>query len=299
MLSALVDGQLAQDATERVRAHVDECARCRQDLQVLQSVGGQLAVLKHTIASSTAPAGLMTGLRSLPDWVVRLAVIRRWLISATGLAACGGLVVLLLRWSGPLPATLTAQQAQQATPALTPGTTLMARPGEPVSITLPHDGGTLTLHGPGAMVIREAALGKVRKDQRLTLEVTDGHLEVKVNPGNPHDIRLLSPQASVRLAGTWVLLTATTATTKLAVLDGEAWLTSVAAPRAVRIQAGQLAQVQAGWMTVAQIPIEEWLKRKGLLESAPTPIPAPRESEPAPDAAPMSHEQTEEAPAEP
>lgn len=218
----------------------------------------------------------MTGVRNLPGWLVRLALIRRWLTGAAGLAACAGLVMLALRWSGPLPATLTSNDTRQATPQLTAGTTLMARPGETVSVTLPEDGGTLTLTGPGAMVIRDAALGKVRKDQRLTVELTSGQLEIKANPGIPHDIRLLTPQAAIRLAGTWVLMSATTSITQVAVLDGEIWLKGVAAPRAVLLKPGQAAQVKAGWMSVTEIPLEEWLVRKGLINATPKALPEKR-----------------------
>lgn len=286
LLSAFLDGQLAQEPLAHVREHLDHCARCAKDLRALEQVGGQLATLKQAILSAASPPGLLTGIRNMPEWVVQLAVIRRWLISAGGLMICVGLVWLSLRWSGPLPATLTANAAKEITPQLTAGTTLMAREGESVSIALPNQGGKLTLRGPGAMVVQEAALGKIRQDQRLRLELPSGQLEVNVAPGGPpHDIRLLTPQAMVRLAGTWVLLSANTASTQVAVLEGEAWLKGVATPRAVRLKPGQMAQVKAGWMSVTQIPLEEWLARKGLINTIQTPA---AQSELAPNTLPNS-----------
>lgn len=285
LLSAFMDGQLAQEPLAQVREHLAQCARCATDLRALEQVGGQLASLKQAILSAASPPGLLTGIRNLPEWVVRLAVIRVWLINLAGLAVCVGLAALLLRWSEPLPATLSATSAKHTTQTLTAGTTLMAREGESVSVTLPNQGGALTLHGPGAMVVQKAALGRVRQDQRLTLELPNGRLEVKINPGAPaHDIRLLTPQAMVRLSGTWVLLSANTASTQVAVLEGEAWLKGVATPRAVLLKPGQMAQVKAGWMNVSQIPLEEWLARKGLINSPQTPA-----AQPAPESNTLSN----------
>lgn len=284
LLSAFLDGQLAQEQLAHVREHLGQCARCARDLQTLQQVGGQLSSLKQAILSAGSPPGLLTGIRNMPEWVIRLAVIRRWLISAGGLMICVGLVWLSLRWSGPLPATLTANAAKEITPQLTAGTTLMAREGESVSIALPKQGGKLTLRGPGAMVVKEAALGKVRHDQRLRLELPNGQLDVNIAPGGPsHDIRVLTPQATIRLAGTWVLLSANTASTQVAVLEGEAWLKGVATPRAVRLKPGQMAQVKAGWMSVTQIPLEEWLKRKGLINGQSNTLPNKEIQEPTPE----------------
>lgn len=293
LLSALVDGQLSEEQAVRVREHADGCARCGSELKALQALGSQLASLRQATVIPASPSGLLAGLRSLPGWVVRLAVLRRWVMAAGALAAGAGLVILSLQWAGPLPATLTARSAQHTTQHLTAGTTLVAKPGETVVINLPRQGGTITLHGPGGVVVHEAALGKLRQDQRLTLELPSGYLDVHIAPRAPlHTIQLRTPQAHVRLSGTWALLTASAVSTQLAVLEGEAWLKGVATPRAVRLKQGQMAQVKAGWLSVGQIPLEEWLRHKGVI----APTQAPSSTAPAPAApsapSPLSHEQT-------
>ena len=294
LLSALVDGQLSEGQAARVREHAGGCARCGSELMALRALGSQLASLTQATVIPASPSGLLAGLQSLPGWVVRLALLRRWFMAGGALAGSAGLVILLLQWAGPLPATLTARSVQHATQRLSPGTTLVAQPGETVTVNLPRAGGAITLHGPGGLVVHEAALGKLRQDQRLTLELPSGSLDVHIAPRAPlHTIQLLTPQAHIRLSGTWVLLNASAVSTNVMILEGEAWLRGVATPRAIRLKQGQMAQVKAGWLSVGQIPMEEWLRRKGVI--APTPAPSPAASESAAPSAPspLSHEQTE------
>ena len=293
LLSALVDGQLSEGQAARVREHAGGCVRCGAELEALRTLGGQLASLRQATVIPASPSGLLAGLQSLPGWMVRLALLRRWFVAGGTLAGSAGLVILLLQWAGPLPATLTARSVQQATQQLSPGTTLVAKPGETVAVNLPRAGGTITLHGPGGLVVHEAALGKLRQDQRLTLELPSGSLEVHIAPRAPlHTIQLLTPQAHVRLSGTWVLLNASAVSTNVAILEGEAWLRGVATPRAIRLTQGQMAQVKAGWLSVGQIPMEEWLRRKGVIAPAPAPSQEASESAAPSAPSPLSHEQT-------
>ncbi|MBI3011772.1 MAG: zf-HC2 domain-containing protein [Candidatus Omnitrophica bacterium] len=276
-LSALVAGELPEDTATAVRTHLGECPRCQETLAALETLGTKLTLLKET-PIPPVPRSLFAGLRVFPWWLIRLASLRRWLLAASGLMGLWLLTLGLLQWAGPLPVSLSANASQQASPNLPAGTTLLAKPGEAVSLRLPH--GTLTLQGPGALVIRAAALGKLRHDPRLDLSLPSGTLEIKLDAqGPPHDLTLTTPQVLLRLAGTWIFVGTSAVETKVAVFEGEAKLTTVAAHKTYRLTPGQLAQVQAGWLSLHQIPLDEWLRVKGLLTannpSSPATSPAP------------------------
>ena len=102
--------------------------------------------------------------------------------------------------------------------------------------------------------------------------------------------RVHTPQASLRLSGTWVLVTASPIHSQVAVLEGEVLLQSVGTVRSRRLTQGQMAQVQAGWLSVGEIPIEEWLARKGIVPPQAPPA-GPQEPAPSPDSQPLTYEQ--------
>ena len=294
-LSAFVDGQLEEARAAQVREHLADCPRCLEELKALETLGMHLATLKRVEVPDVPTSTLFTGLRALPDWLVGVAILRRWAVAGGGMALVCGLVVLLLRWPQPLPATVTANATQQTIQQLTAGTTLLAKAGDTVALQIPSVGGTLTLHGPGSLIVREAALGRLRQDPRLVVELPSGTLEIRMlaTGAPPHDIRVSTPQASLRLTGTWVFVSADPLRTQVAVLEGEATLQSIASRQRLTLTPGQTAQVQAGWVTVGRIPTELWLQYKGLagpreLASPNTPI--------APNAPTLWHEQTQEIP---
>ena len=292
-LSAFVDGQLKELRAARVREHLADCPRCLGELKALESVGTRLAALKATPVAASSPQ-LFLGLRALPDWLVGLAILRRWVMAASGLALAGGLVMLLVRWSQPLPATVTANATQQTTKQLTAGTTLLAQPGETVELKIPIAGGILKLHGPGSLIVRDAALGRLLQDPRLFVELPQGTLEVYLQAKRgPHDVRVSTPQANLRLTGTWVFVSADPLRTQVAVLEGEAKLKGVASRQPMTLTPGQTALVQAGWVSVNKIPMELWLQYKGL-----TGAPQAADSVPATIPNPLWHEESQPPPAQ-
>lgn len=265
-LSALAAGELSGDMAADIRTHLEQCPRCQETFASLETLGAKLTLLKETPIPAV-PQSLFAGLRIFPWWLIRLASLRRWLLAASGLMGAWLAILGLLQWAGPLPVSLSSNASQQASPNLPSGTTLLAKPGEAVSLRLPH--GTLTLQGPGALVIRAAALGKLRHDPRLDLNLPSGTLEIKLDAqGPPHGLTLTTPQAILRLAGTWIFVGTSAVETKVAVFEGEAKLTTIAAHKTYRLTPGQLAQVQAGWLSLHQIPLDEWLQRKGLIQPA-------------------------------
>lgn len=269
-LSAWIDGQLDDAQAEQVRDHLVQCPGCWGELQALEIVSNRLAALKAAPVAAP-PAGLTAAVRALPTWLVLLAVARHWLAAGGGLALVGVACVAILQWSTPLPAMLSVRQRQE-TRMLTPGTTVWAKPGEPVTITLTPGDGTLQLHGPGALVIRQAQVGRVQHDQRLAVELTAGALAVRFGPrAMSHALTVTTPQAMIRVTGTWVMIQATPVATQVVVMDGAALVQNRATGRTLHAIPGQVVAVQAGWMTVRQVPTDEWLAQKGVAASGSEP----------------------------
>ncbi len=290
-LSAFVDGQLEEAKAARVREHLADCSRCLGELKSLETIGTHLAALKATPVEAPSPS-IFLGLRALPDWLVGVAILRRWVMAGSGLAAVVAAGFLLVRWPQPLPATVTANTTQQTTQQLTAGTTLLAKAGETVELNIPSAGGALKLHGPGSLIVREAALGRLLHDPRLFVELPSGTLEIRLSAKTaPHDVRVATPQADLRLTGTWVFVSADPLRTQVAVLEGEAKLQSVASRQRLTLTPGQTAQVQAGWVSVGQIPMELWLQYKGLAGQPQASVSAPPTSP-----TPLWHEQKQEPP---
>jgi len=268
LLSAFVDRQLEESQATQVREHLAVCPACLGVLKTLESLGTQMASLKQGTPPVPAPATLLAGLRTLPTWVVALAVVRRWIITGGAVAVAVGVVWLSFRWAAPLPAILTSNQATQQTAQLSAGTTLIAKAGETVKLALEHAQGALTLHGPGALIVRQAEQGRFQHDPRLTVELPSGLLEIQMNPKSLHTVSVTTPQARIHLGGTWALVGADPVTTQLKVLEGSVALQSVASSKQVTLIAGQMAQVAAGWVKVGQIPMDEWLRYKGIASGA-------------------------------
>lgn len=285
-LSAWTDGQLDAGRATEVRDHLVQCPSCWGEFQALEAVHNRLATLKMTPVPESPP-GLTAVVRALPTWLVRVAVARRWLAPGMVAACVAFGVVGLFSWSKPLPATLSLREIRQ-TQTLTPGTTLMARLGETVTVTLPPGEGKLQLHGPGSLIVHRASQGALRQDQRLNLELPSGRLTVRFGTRMPaHRLMITTPQALVRLAGTWVLLQAGPAATSVVVMEGEAQVRNRATGQAVKVIPGQMVTIQAGWLTVQMVPVEEWLKRKGV---AATPSESESAQPTAPASAPLSFE---------
>ena len=295
-LSAWLDGQLSEEHAQCVREHLARCPVCWEEVEALETLGHRVALLKSA-APTPVPEGLLAGVRALPRWLVWLAVSRRWLAMGTGLAAVGIAAWLLLEWSAPLPATVTARGIQ-ATQTLIPGTTLVARSGERLHLDLPAGraassqdaasaGGTIDLAGPGALVVQRATTGRLHSEQRLEVELIGGTATVRFGAqAILHDIRFVTPHALIQLTGTWVVIAsdAEGTTTQVRVLEGRAAITNRSTRAQVSLQAGQRAQVRAEQLIVAPIPVEEWLAHKGLInpaEQSPGQIPLDGSPEPA------------------
>ena len=267
LLSAWVDGQLPEAEAEPVRTHLAQCPSCWEEFQALEQLGQQFAVLKRAPVGP-APEGLLAGVHALPGWLVGFAVIRRWLLptSALVLLAIGGL--WLLSWSDPLGGTMTTSGLRTTQP-LSAGTTLSAQAGETATLAL--GGGTIALQGPGSLIVHQAERGHLRHEQRITLELPQGHATVRFDPTAPvHRVWLLTPQAQLHLTGTWVQLSTTPSTTQVCVFDGTAQLTNLATQEHVSLTAGIMADVQAARTVVRPIPMAEWLSRTGVAGPAPS-----------------------------
>ena len=275
-LSAWLDGQLPEANAQVVREHLARCPGCWEELQALEQLRTRLMTLK-TDTLEPPPEGLLAGVRALPSWLVRLAVIRRWLALGGGVTVAWAAALLLLSWSDPMTATLTARGMSEPH-ALSPGRMLVAHAEETLDLALPDAAGTIELQGPGALMIREAAVGHLKRDQRLAMELPSGRATIRFNPGAPsHAVRLTTPHAQVDLTGTWVLVTTEPAQTNVDVLEGRAVVFQLATDRQVSVRAGERVQVQEASMQLLAIPVEEWLTRKGIVESpheAPSVTPA-------------------------
>ena len=263
-LSAWVDGQLTERQADLVRTHLAQCPGCWGELQALETVRQRLSTLKTPAGAS--PAGLTAAVRALPAWLVRLAVVRRWIAGGAAMAGVVAAVAFALYVSEPLPATLVAGTTQDTKP-LAAGTTLIANDGEMIRLAL-DGGGTIQLQGPGSLIVRRAEEGRIQKDQRLALNLPSGMVTIQFGSRAPaHDIQLMTPQASVHLTGTWVVVQATPLTTEVDVLDGRAQVQNLATAETARLGVGQVAKIEAGEMEIGRIPMEEWLSRKGLTSS--------------------------------
>lgn len=267
-LSGFVDGQLDTAQAAEVREHLAGCQRCVREVQALEALGVRLAVLKTAPVASGALPSAAAGLRALPTWLVWVALLRRWAVAAGVVAVCWLGVLLLNRWTQPLPATVTAQATTHNVPQLTAGTTLLAKPGETVTLHIPELKGTLILRGPGSLIVKGASLGRLRQDPRMSLELPAGSLSIQIPPkAATHLIQLQTPQALVHLSGTWVLVNTNPLRTELAVLEGEVALQSVADRARRRLGAGETAQVEAGWVRIGRLPTALWLQLKGIARS--------------------------------
>lgn len=261
-LSAWLDGQLEPELAPQVRDHLAACPGCWGELQALETVGTRLNILKQTVAEPP-PAGLLAGVKALPAWLVGLAVVRRWLVAGGGVAMAGLLLLAVAHWSSPLSATLGAA-GRTASTLLTPGSTLVAQAGQTVTMTLAGEG-TFHLQGPGALVVRQAALGRLAQDERLTVELASGQLAVRFPPKGPaHDVRVLTTQAQIRLTGTWVVIQANPVATQVAVVEGQAHIRNRSTRETLMMHPGQMVQIQAGWLQVGSLPLADWLARKGV-----------------------------------
>jgi len=290
LLSAWVDGQLSEAEGQRVRDHLARCPSCWGELQVLEQVGSRLTTLKG-MESPQPPEGLLAGVRALPTWLVRLGVIRRWLALGGGVTVAWAAAWLLLAWSDPLTATLTAR-GMSASQTLTTGRMLVARDQETLDLALPRGAGTIRLEGPGVLVIRRAVVGHLRQDQRLAMELPSGRAAIRFGPEAPtHEIHLTTPHAAITLTGTWVLISAESSRTQVDTLEGSATVKQLGAGRQVELAAGERAQVGPDTLTLAPIPVEEWLARKGLaMSSDQAPNSAPSTANSSVGHSPLWHE---------
>lgn len=312
-LSAWTDGQLELVESKQIQAHLGSCGGCQEILSALQGVGQQLAALK-AMPTGAVPGALLAGIRGVPDWLVRVAVLRQWLVPAGQVAAVGLIGFFLLQISSPLPAIFSSQGASQQR-ILVPGTTLMARTGQTVELNLALErvdsenlltaetdllsrDATVQLQGPGALVVRKAEKGRLRGDLRLDLDLPSGMVTIRFGPeAPPHDLRLMTPQAMIRLTGTWALIQATPAETRIGMVEGTAQVTNRATGKKTLVQAGQLAEIKAGWMRVRQGAVEDWLPQPevstGSGKAGKEAVQLPRENVPqgdSPEAGPLWYE---------
>jgi len=170
----------------------------------------------------------------------------------------------LINLSNPLSADLSARRfgssggsaVHFSTPGttLTPGTTFLARAGEQVDLDLAGSHGALQLIGPGALVVREAQIGRLRGDHRFKLDLPSGMLKVQFGPEAPaHTLRITTPQALIRLVGTKVQIQATPVVTVVEVFEGTAHVLNYASDEKVTAITGEQVQVQAGRLQVSSI----------------------------------------------
>ena len=263
-LSAWLDGQLAQAEAEPLRRHLARCRGCQQQLQAVERAAKRLKAL-GSLPADPAPAGLLARVERIPSWLIRLGLLRRAAPAMAGVAGIAAACVWWLSWSAPVPVVLTAGGLRQEQ-VLATGTTLRAQAGESLELELERGRGSVSLQGPGTLVVRRAAAGRAQPMRQLFFELPQGTATIRIAPlAGAHDVRVKTPQAELRLLGTWIRVTADSSVTQVGVLEGAVALTSLADGRRAMLAAGDSARVQPGVLTVGQIPLEEWLAEKGLL----------------------------------
>src|SRR5437773_2147738 len=112
-----IDGELAADRAEQIRAHVSGCADCQSIAQELGSVKGQLMTWQvepapATLRPTKAQRGSVVG-ATRPSWRWRLP---RWSYVLAASAAVVAIVVLLPmsgRRSAVMPATVDESRADK------------------------------------------------------------------------------------------------------------------------------------------------------------------------------------------
>lgn len=230
-------------------------------------VSKDLELLK-SVKVGEVPPGLLASISAMPGWFLFLAVARQWLVPAGTAAGALATVALLLHVSNPLPATLAQRgigepARVQSVRDLSAGTTLMAQPGQTLELQVAGGRGKVQLEGPGALVVREASVGKFRGDHRIRLDMPSGSVRIRFGPNAPpHSLLLTTPQAMIRLTGTDVLVRATPLTTVLQVFEGRATFSNLSTGERVVVTAGRSLEVQAGWLKTIAVP-------KGGEEAAP------------------------------
>lgn len=94
-LSAYVDGALPPDERERVEAHLQQCAACREALVYLQSLRRVVSLLPQQEPPPMLKARILSATVDRPTWTERLAMNWRQLAWRTSLATAAVLMALL------------------------------------------------------------------------------------------------------------------------------------------------------------------------------------------------------------
>ena len=226
----------------------------RSEQEDLQRVDRAMALLREQPAGEF-PAGCLSAVRGMPRWFIAMAVLRGRAPALLAVVLAAGVLTAGFRLSNPLPATLRSE-GSTARYDLTAGTTLLARQGETVEMSLAPKDAVVLLEGPGALIVRRAEQGRWNKERRLDLDLPSGSAWIRFGPAaSPHRLIVTTPQATIRITGTQVRIQATPLTTRLEVKEGFAEIYSVDARQSRRLSAGQAAEVTAGWMKTGGAPV--------------------------------------------
>ncbi|MDO8730737.1 MAG: FecR domain-containing protein [Candidatus Omnitrophota bacterium] len=229
----------------------------------LQRVDRAMALLRDQPVGEL-PAGSLAAVRGMPRWFVAMAVLRGRAPALLAVVLAAGVLISGFRLSSPLPATLRSE-GSTAQYDLTAGTTLLARMGETVEMSLAPKDAVVRLEGPGALVVRRAERGRWNEECRLELDLPSGSAWIRFGPtAPPHRLIVTTPQATIRITGTQVRIQATPLTTRVEVAEGTAEIYSVNTRGSQRLTAGQAAEVTAGWMKAGSTPSPfVWYEQEG------------------------------------
>ncbi len=97
-IHAYLDGELGQDTTTEVERHLDECGRCREQMEFEAAFIDQV---RSGVEKHEAPASLVAGVRAALDDEKKRSHRRRSVSMLAGFAAAAGLVAVV--WAGLWP----------------------------------------------------------------------------------------------------------------------------------------------------------------------------------------------------
>lgn len=127
-LSAYVDGALPPDERERVEAHLQQCAACREATVHLQSLRWAVSLLPQQEPPPMLKARILSATVDKPTWTERLAMNWRQLAWRTSLATAVALVALLA-WQ------FTPRQVPQMVTTFMSGSAGSRTPSTPQQLT--------------------------------------------------------------------------------------------------------------------------------------------------------------------
>ncbi|MCM8795028.1 MAG: FecR family protein [Candidatus Omnitrophica bacterium] len=239
-------------------------------------VEGKLDLLKR-IPVGNPPDTLFKRVEEIPGWRIQPLASRPSIPLA--LCAAVGLVVLAF-WtvSDPVPVVLVSRQVD-GTPGvagshlLLPEMVFLAPAGQQLDLRLSaiEGDGLLQIHGPGSLRVRRASTRRFDQTRAFHFDLPQGAVSIWFGKeALPHGFRLTTPEALIRLTGTWVHVEATKGLTRVKVFNGSAEVRNRLTGRKEDVPAGSEASIFARSITSRAIQTSA-AQPAGGIESAPLP----------------------------